>query len=128
MGLACTKAKSIDDLLNNLGCVGHLVIGNHQNNFYSTQLNTSQMIRDNHFLIHKESGTIIHEEDDGSLKYYGILNMNDFIINTTAEMIDLSGQTDSEEELELGILELYRIDTEDRPLLFYGETELLYTF
>jgi hypothetical protein len=116
------------DLYNHFGCVGHIVIGNYENNFYSTQLNTTQIIRDTQFLIHKQSGTIIHEEVDGSLKYFGILNMNNLIIDTTAEMIDLSSQTDSEEELELGILELYRIDTENLPILFYGETELLYTF
>ena len=54
--------------------------------------------------------------------------MNDLIIDTNADMFDLSGQTDSNEEIELGILELYRIDTEGRPLLFQGETEFLYTF
>lgn len=116
------------DILNHSNIVGHVVIGNHQNNYYSTQLNVSQMIRDNQFLIHKESGTMIREEIDGTLQYLGILNMNDLIIDTNAEMFDLSGQTDSNEEIELGILELYRIDTEDRPLLFQGETEFLYTF
>jgi hypothetical protein len=115
-----------EGIFNYSNTVGNLHIYNHENNFYSTQLNTNQIIKDNQFLIHKDSGTIIHEEIDGTFNYYGILNMNDFIIDTKADMIDLSTQTDDEQEIELGILELYRIDTEGRPILFYGETEILY--
>ena len=118
-----------DDIMNYSHNVGHVVIGNSDGKFYSTQLNITQLIRDNQFLIDKQSGTIIHEEMDGTFEYFGILNMNDLTINITAEMIDLSDQTDSEEEIELGILELYRIDNDgNRPTLFYGETELIYTF
>jgi hypothetical protein len=118
-----------DDIMNYSHNVGHVVIGNSEGKFYSTQLNITQLIRDNQFLIDKQSGTIIHEEMDGTFEYFGILNMNDLTINITAEMIDLSGQTDSDEEIELGILELYRIDNDgNRPTLYYGETELIYTF